>query len=219
MPERHDREAPAAPQGTRLIRVLRAALVALALAGATVAPAVAHPAEARVEQVTGHRASLAELRFCRLAGAGAPFVACVHATEGHRQWNHGQGTPGHTWARYRQEARQLRRFINGLIRPTCTGPGDCPALIRTAFDRQGIGWRGSEAVAVATCESGLRPGVRGGGGGNYAGLFQQWISAWPGRAARWGFAGASPFDPWANAMVSAAMVREDGDWGQWACQP
>ena len=174
----------------------------------------ASPRTEAVSAVTGHRTSLAELRFCRLAGPGAPFVACVHSTEGHRQ-----GQPGHLWTDYQRQARQLRRFINGLVRPTCTGPSDCPAMIRTAFDRQGVGWRGGEAVAVATCESGLRPTARGGSGGNYAGLFQQWISQWPERSARYGFAGASIYDPWANSMVSAGMVRDDGDWGQWACQP
>lgn len=178
----------------------------------------AHPAEVRVEQVTGHRATLGELRFCRLAGGGATFVACIHATEGHRQWNHGTGTPGHTWPRYRTEARQLRRFINGLMRPTCSGPADCPALIREAFRRQGIAWRGGEAVAVATCESGLNPRAYNSSSGA-SGLLQQLARYWPGRAAAYGFAGASPFDPWANAMVSAGMVRDTGGWSHWSCSP
>ena len=173
----------------------------------------ASPRTEAVSAVTGHRTSLAELRFCRLAGPGAPFVACVHSTEGHRQ-----GQPGHLWTDYQRQARQLRRFINGLVRPTCTGPSDCPAMIRTAFDRQGVGWRGSEAVSVATCESGLRPTALNAGSGA-SGLFQQLARYWPGRAAAYGFPGASPFDPWANAMVSAGMVRDTGGWGHWSCRP
>ena len=148
--------------------------------------------------------------------ADHPFVACVHTTEGHRQWNHGTGTPGHTWSRYRTEARQLRRFINGLIRPTCTGPADCPELIRVAFTRQGIGWRGPEAVTVAACESGLNPLATN---GSHDGLFQQADAYWASRSAAYGFPVASAYDPWANAMVSAGMVRDTGGWSHWSCQP
>lgn len=159
----------------------------------------------------------AEQRFCSFVSGGRPsarFIACLHVAEGHAQ-----GQPGHRWADYVRQARQLRRYLNALADPTCSGPADCPALIRRAFTEQGVGWRGSEAVAVATCESGLNPSARGGGGGNYAGLFQQSLSYWPGRAAQYGFAGASPYDPWANAMVSAGMVRDTGGWSHWSCAP
>jgi len=164
--------------------------------------------------VTGHRATGAEIRFCRWTTAGGPaFIACLHVTEGHHQ-----GMPGHRWADYQRQARQLRRFINGLIRPTCFGPATCPTMIRAAFERQGIGWRADEAVSVASCESGLRPTAYNSSSGA-SGLFQQLARYFPGRAATYGFAGASPFDPWANAMVSAGMVRDTGGWSHWSCSP
>lgn len=157
-----------------------------------------------------------DLNFCRYVTGGRidyRLVRCLHIAAGFTP-----GTPGHTIDVFRAEARQLRRFLSGFAR-TCSGPGDCPALIRAAFTHMGIAWRGSEAVGVAICESGLNPSVRGGGGGNYAGLFQQSLTYWPGRAATYGMAGRSPYDPWANAVVSAGMVRDTGGWSHWACSP
>lgn len=180
-------------------------------------PAAAHPptAEARtaVEQSTGHRLTVAQIRFCRLHGTGAPFVACLHAADGHRQ-----GQPGHRWADYQRQARQLRRFILGVIEPSCSGPSDCPRLIRSAFTLMGIGWRSDEAIRVAQCESGLSPRAYNGASGA-SGLFQQLARYFPGRAAAYGMAGRSPFDPWANAVVSAGMVRDTGGWSHWSCRP
>lgn len=162
------------------------------------------------------RVTADQIRFCRyvVGNIGPRFVGCLHEGEGHHQ-----GMRGHLWADYVRQARQFHRFLTGLAPRSCSGPADCPALIRAAFDYMGVGYRGSEAVAVATCESGLNPSARGGGGGNYAGLFQQSLTYWPERAARFGMAGASVYDPWANSVVSAGMVRDDGDWGQWACSP
>lgn len=196
------------------------ALSILVAVSCTPPEAEAHEASPRTEaiaQVTGHRSTPSEIRFCRLTGGGAPFIACLHATEGHRQWLGGSGTPGHTWANYRAQADRLRRFITALTYPTCTGPSDCPALIRRAFDRQGIGHLAEAGVAVAACESGFNPRAYNPSGAS--GLFQQLASYWPGRAAAYGFAGASPFDPWANAMVSAGMVRDTGGFSHWVCQP
>ena len=156
------------------------------------------------------------VRFCRyvVGNIGPRFVACLHEGEGHHQ-----GMRGHLWTDYVRQARQFHRFLQGFSPRTCSGPSDCPALIRAAFDHMGVGYRGSEAVAVATCESGLRPDVTGGTGGNYAGLFQQSLTYWPGRASTYGFAGSSPYEPWANAVVSAGMVRDTGGWSHWACGP
>lgn len=158
------------------------------------------------------RVTADQIRFCRFttAGIGVPFVACLHVGEGHHQ-----GMPGHLWADYRRQARQFARFLSGFHR-SCSGPADCPALIRAAFARQGIGWRGDEAVRVATCESGLNPGATN---GSHDGLFQQSRAYWSGRASQYGFAGASAYDPWANAMVSAGMVRDTGGWSHWSCSP
>ncbi len=101
---------------------------------------------------------------------------------------------------------------------TCYGPGDCPALVRAAFARMGVGYRGDEAVRVMMCESGGNPGARN-GSSSASGLFQQLATYWSGRAATYGMAGRSVFDPWANAIVSAGMVRDTGGWSHWSCRP
>lgn len=159
------------------------------------------------------RVTADQVRFCRFttAGIGAPFVACLHEGEGHHQ-----GMRGHLWADYRRQARQFHRFLQGFSPRTCSGPSDCPALIRAAFDHMGVGWRGSEAVTVATCESGLNPTATN---GSHDGLFQQARSYWAGRSTQYGMGGRSAYDPWANAVVSAGMVRDTGGWSHWSCGP
>jgi|GEM_PF-5186851 len=70
-------------------------------------------------------------------------------------------------------------------------------------------------VRIARCESGLNPNSVG-GGGLYLGVYQQHAKYWPARAARYGFAGASPFDANANVAVSIAMMRA-GMYSHWGC--
>lgn len=158
------------------------------------------------------RVTAETIRFCRwVAGVGPRFVGCLHVAEGHHQ-----GMRGHLWADYVRQARQLRRFLGSLAPRTCSGPSDCPALIRAAFDHMGVGYRGSEAVTVATCESGLNPTATN---GSHDGLFQQARSYWAGRSTQYGMGGRSAYDPWANAVVSAGMVRDTGGWSHWSCGP
>lgn len=71
----------------------------------------------------------------------------------------------------------------------------------------------TKAVSVARCESGLRPRARS---AYYGGVYQQAFSYWPGRARRFGHAGESIFDAYANIDVSLKMARAYG-WGQWGC--
>lgn len=101
---------------------------------------------------------------------------------------------------------------------TCAGPADCPALVHRAFTRMGVGWRSGEAVRVMMCESGGNPAARN-PSSSASGLFQQLARYWPGRAAAYGMGGRSVFDPWANAVVSAGMVRDTGGWSHWSCRP
>lgn len=70
-------------------------------------------------------------------------------------------------------------------------------------------------VKIARCESGLNPNSVG-GRGLYLGVYQQHAKYWPARAARYGFAGASPFDANANVAVSIAMMRA-GMYSHWGC--
>jgi len=69
----------------------------------------------------------------------------------------------------------------------------------------------SAMLRVASCESGLDPLATN---GRYAGLFQlgaPFMSHTP-------FATFSRFDPLANALAAASVVRVEG-WRQWECQP
>ena len=69
------------------------------------------------------------------------------------------------------------------------------------------------AVAVAQCESGLNPRAYS---PPYAGVFQHSTRFWGRRAATYGHAGESVFDPYANIDVALRMVRAGG-WGPWGC--
>jgi hypothetical protein len=88
-------------------------------------------------------------------------------------------------------------------------------MIRRVFGARGLD--GNAAVRVAECESGLSPTASN--GGRFVGLFQQMASAWGERSARYGMAGRSITNGYANAVVSAGMVRADGSWRQWSCRP
>ncbi len=101
---------------------------------------------------------------------------------------------------------------------SCWGPPTCATLVRRAFTEAGIAHRAEEAVRVMMCESGGNPSARN-GSSSASGLFQQLATYWPGRAATYGMAGRSVFDPWANAVVSAGMVRDTGGWSHWSCRP
>jgi hypothetical protein len=69
-------------------------------------------------------------------------------------------------------------------------------------------------LRTARCESSLNPRAVG-GGGRYLGVFQQHRTYWPVRARQAGMAGRPAFDAWANAYVSAWMVRYGGGWKHW----
>lgn len=71
----------------------------------------------------------------------------------------------------------------------------------------------STALTVAGCESHFNPRAYS---HPYAGVYQQHVGYWPGRARRFGHRGASPFDPYANVEVSLRMARATG-WGHWGC--
>ncbi len=69
------------------------------------------------------------------------------------------------------------------------------------------------AISVAECESGLNPRAYS---PPYAGVFQHSTRYWARRAATYGHAGESVFDPFANIDVALRMVRAGG-WGPWGC--
>lgn len=71
-----------------------------------------------------------------------------------------------------------------------------------------------KAIAVAECESHLRPTAYNPNG--YAGLYQQATHYWPSRAAYWGQPDRSAFNARANAIVSIRMAAASGSWIAWA---
>lgn len=109
----------------------------------------------------------------------------------------------------------LAVYLSRAATISCSGPGDCAAMVRSVFSSRGLD--GDGAVRVMMCESGGNPNASN--GGRFIGLFQQWASAWPSRSATYGMAGRSITDGYANAVVSAGMVAADGGWRQWSCQP
>ena len=111
----------------------------------------------------------------------------------------------------------LAVYLNAVAasQTSCSGGESCAALIRSVFAERGLD--GNAAVRVASCESGLNP--RASNGGSFLGLFQQAARYWGGRSAQYGMAGRSAFDPYANAVVSAGMVRDTGGWSHWSCSP
>lgn len=119
--------------------------------------------------------------------------------------------------RWADQQRLLLAYLVAVDRArTCSGPADCPAMVQRAFDSMGVGWRGGEAVRVMMCESGGNPRATN---GSHDGLFQQARAYWSGRSVAYGQAGRSAYDPWANAVVSAGMVRDTGGWSHWSCRP
>jgi len=94
-----------------------------------------------------------------------------------------------------------------------TGPREVLRIIRCATDRWHVRGGARYAIHIARRESGLHPHAYNSGG--YAGVFQQSVHYWGGRARTYGFAGASPFNGRANVIVSIRMAHSGG-WGPWA---
>jgi hypothetical protein len=93
------------------------------------------------------------------------------------------------------------------------GPWQIKQLIRCAATRWDSPGTPAYAIDVARCESELRPAAQSNG---YAGLFQQALRYWPGRADRWGQPGRSAFNGRANVIVSIRMAASTGSWSAWA---
>ena len=92
-----------------------------------------------------------------------------------------------------------------------TGEKTPRRMVRALAQRYGVGV--ATAVHVAGCESGFNPRAYS---YPYAGIYQQDVRYWPGRARHYGHPGDSPFDAYANVDVSLQMARAAG-WGHWGC--
>lgn len=69
-----------------------------------------------------------------------------------------------------------------------------------------------QLVGVANCESHLDPNAKN-RTSTASGLLQFLDSTW----ARAGLPGFSVFDPYANALAAARLVKQDGSWREWQC--
>ena len=95
--------------------------------------------------------------------------------------------------------------------------GSVEQIVRQAARKYGIDE--NYAVQIAMCESTMNPNAVNTSyyeNGNPSGLYQHISGYWPARAAKYGYAGASVFDPVANANVTMAMWK-DGQKGLWEC--
>lgn len=100
------------------------------------------------------------------------------------------------------------------IQPT----GSIQDIIIAAANKYGID--PSKALRIAQCESHFNPNSVNLGyneNGNPSGLYQHLSGYWAARATKYGYAGASVFDPIANANVTMAMWADVGS-SQWACK-
>ena len=86
-------------------------------------------------------------------------------------------------------------------------------LIRCAARRWNAPGSPDQAVAVARCESGLRPNARNPNG--YAGLYQQATRYWPSRAHHFGQPDRSVYNGRANIIVSVRMAAAANSWSDW----
>lgn len=195
-----------------------AAVIILSLAVAACTPAVADPQpQTAAPSVTTD------------AGATcAPATYRYGALEVQRWWN-----CSHNPNIDRATAVRLAAYLNATVDAqlqayafavwlsrlpgTCTGPGDCPDLVRRVFADRGLADQAEAAVRVAACESGFNPRAYNGASGA-SGLFQHLARYWPARAAQAGYPGASPFDPVPNIVAATVMVRGSG-WSAWECRP
>lgn len=111
----------------------------------------------------------------------------------------------------------------GLAKPAETpapsiGGGSVEQIVREAARKYGLDEE--HFVRIAKCESGMTPtsvNYNYNENGYPSGLFQHLSGYWPARAEKYGYAGASVFDPVANANVTAGMFR-DGASNLWECR-
>ena len=69
------------------------------------------------------------------------------------------------------------------------------------------------AVSIAWRESRFRADAYNPSGAE--GVYQHMRQYWPGRAAAYGFPGASAFNARVNVIVTMRMVRRLGNWSPW----
>ena len=120
---------------------------------------------------------------------------------------------------YKEKTKPTPQATPGInsVRASTGNPGEVEHVVRQAARKYGIDE--NHFVSIAMCESTMNPNAVNRSyyeNGHPSGLFQHLSGYWPARAAKYGYAGASVFDPVANANVTAGMWR-DGARGLWEC--
>ena len=110
------------------------------------------------------------------------------------------------------EVRRVGTFVPPP--PPPVGGGDVAAIIRSAAAQWGAD--PDQMLRVAYCESHYNPYAVNASSGA-SGLFQFLPSTWAYQSPRSGYAGASPFDPIANANTAAMMFANQQS-RQWVCK-
>lgn len=140
------------------------------------------------------------------------------------------GVPGLADNTYRVRvvdgAETERMIVNSVVivtpvtevRRVGTKPAPAPADIESVIRSAAAAW-GADAgqlLRVAWCESRYNPSAYNARSGA-SGLFQFMPRTWAANSVRAGYAGASVFDPVANANTAAYMFRNNQAW-QWTCK-
>lgn len=171
---------------------------------------VAHPV---ASELPPQRAAVTVHGAAARAAPTASDVAALHARHGHAQYQHGRGTPGHTWRAYQREARQLRHYLAVLaLRPllACSLDPHCAVRLASFFTAAPYGL----VDRVVSCESGYNPNARN--PSSSAGGLGQWLeSSWASHAPQWGMSGHSRFEVWPAAFVTSGVIATGGI-GNWA---
>jgi hypothetical protein len=156
-----------------------------------------------------------------LAVTGAVVAFCVFAGRAvgeHEKWAHHTASYWHwRWKHAHHRAvvaqHRLHRLRQIHRRSIVVRWPDTLHAIALAAVTYGISM--NDMVRVAQCESGLDPGLAP-NSATATGLFQFLVpSTW----SRTPYARFSPYDAVANALAAAWLVKEDGGWREWTCQP
>jgi hypothetical protein len=141
----------------------------------------------------------AEAHTATAARSGGPREPCPTVPDCRSQLAHAQ--------RAIQWQRDARRGLEQRLRRRWA-PSSAYAIRLASLVYDVDPWA---MLRVARCESGLDATATN---GQYAGLFQTGPGFWSSTP----FASFSRFDPLANALAAASVVRVQG-WRQWQCQP
>jgi hypothetical protein len=121
------------------------------------------------------------------------------------------------WLAHRVESRSSRgrsgaRGGAGAV-PATAGGGSVRSLVVALFSRIAGPGQVGMALCIANRESHFNPYARN-PYSSAAGVFQWVASSWVNYSHRYGYAGASVFNAYANIAVAAHAVA-DGGWGPW----